>query len=552
MNRSSTPRLKRTSLSLNNEAILISHGVIGALFLYELFIVNLGLISKLVLGVIVVLVWLIGIARLKNIGDINNKPAFYTPLYHLLVGAAFVVFAKPGSMYIFVWLMLVYRANHAFGKKGALLSLASLSLTLELMIVKLLMRGDMVSGLLYTAGAQFLIIASISMFFVDNDTATLTEKKVLKKTAGEAELEGQRLLSLINSMADGVIATDEQGVIKLFNASALNILDTNTDLHDRNITDCVSIIDQSRTKIDVLGLVTSKKVVSIYTDYFLVYPDGDKINVFLSISPIKIGFNHESESGYIIAFRDITREKSLEEERNEFISVVSHELRTPIAITEANISNAQFIVTQGKDVGAVKNALEAAHRQALYLANMINDLSTLSRAERGKLDMIAEDISPLEIVRSLYDDYKRDAEDKKLELKTEIAENVPEMIRSNRLYVREIMQNFVTNSIKYTKEGHVLISVAPKDGGVEFSVRDTGIGISKADQKRVFDKFFRSEDYRTRESSGTGLGLYITQKLIKIIGAKVDLKSQLNVGSTFTIYVPSIENNPDNELKPVA
>jgi signal transduction histidine kinase len=97
--------------------------------------------------------------------------------------------------------------------------------------------------------------------------------------------------------------------------------------------------------------------------------------------------------------------------------------------------------------------------------------------------------------------------------------------------------------LKYTNEGITL--AAAQDGQqVRFSVTDTGIGISKSDQKRLFEKFFRSEDYRTRESSGTGLGLYVTLKLASKLSAKVEVASQLNKGSTFSISVPSL---PDPE-----
>ena len=96
-------------------------------------------------------------------------------------------------------------------------------------------------------------------------------------------------------------------------------------------------------------------------------------------------------------------------------------------------------------------------------------------------------------------------------------------------------------SIKYTKSGSIDITVRGRDKGIEFEVTDTGIGISKSDQKRVFDKFFRSEDFRTRESSGTGLGLYVTKKLMKLINGDISVKSKLNEGSTFTIFVPSLD-----------
>ena len=113
---------------------------------------------------------------------------------------------------------------------------------------------------------------------------------------------------------------------------------------------------------------------------------------------------------------------------------------------------------------------------------------------------------------------------------------------TSRLYLHEILQNFVTNSIKYTKKGGLVLSAKPITGGVEFSVKDTGIGISKSDKKRVFDKFFRSEDYRTRESNGTGLGLYVTMKLAKIINAKLRVESAINEGSEFFIEVPNLRS----------
>jgi two-component system, OmpR family, phosphate regulon sensor histidine kinase PhoR len=526
--------------SLSRESSVVAHGVICVLFLL-LLSQPAQPVSKAItaLGFITVL----GFGVLKFIKNefIEKHALIYVGVLHIAVASVLGLATNVGSMYFFLWAMLVYIANFYFNRKGAFISLLLLALTLEVSVARAALNSTDLIDLSLKAVLQWLIILGITLFFIDTESVTARQKQDLTASADQVELERERLLSLVNSMSDAVIATDDKGQVKLFNAAAMGILDTNKNLIGMMLGDFMSVIDQARTTVDILGLVTSKKVVSTYTDYFLVYEGGEKINIFLGISPIKLGYSHETESGFIITFRDITREKSLEEERNEFISVVSHELRTPIAITEANISNAQFIVDQGKDPGAIKSALEAAHRQALYLANMINDLSTLSRAERGKLDSVTEDISPIEIMRGLYDDYNKEAHQKGLELISEIPDGLPEAITSNRLYVREILQNFVTNAIKYTRDGTVTISAVAKNKGVEFSVKDTGIGISKSDQKRVFDKFFRSEDFRTRENSGTGLGLYITQKLMKLIQAEISMKSQLNVGSTFIVYIPSLE-----------
>ena len=362
-----------------------------------------------------------------------------------------------------------------------------------------------------------------------------------------ALLERQRLNTLINSMGDGVISTDEKGLIKLYNAAALNILDTNKSLQNKNIHEVMTIIDRSAKTVDLFSDAGNKNINITSNDVLLVYPDGEKINLYINIAPIKLSYGQNTERGFIVSFRDITHEKSLEEERNEFISVVSHELRTPIAITEASISNAQFIVEKGDNLPAVKLALKSAHRQILFLANMINDLSNLSRADRGNLNMEIEEINPQEILDSIVADYQKEAEIKGLNLDVECESSTPESILSNRLYVREILQNFVTNAIKYTKAGSISVKAYGTDGGLGFSVRDTGIGISKSDQKKVFDKFFRSEDFRTRENSGTGLGLYVTRKIMKLIGAEIKLESKLDVGTTFSVFIPDIGKTPTKD-----
>lgn len=353
-------------------------------------------------------------------------------------------------------------------------------------------------------------------------------------------LEHQQLRALINSMADGVIATDEQGKITMYNGAALNILDKNSALDASYIGNALKLIGENDQPIDSTRLIVSTKIQTISRDYRLKYSDGSIINVYLSIAPVKPGYGSVSQGGFVILVRDITKEKSLEDERDEFISVVSHELRTPVTIAEGNLSNAQIIMDRGNDQVKLKETLVQAHDQILFLASLINDLSTLSRAEHGTLDVDYVSINVPQLVQKLVDNYTPSVEKKGLKLFAEVDPTL-EVLQSSSLYVREILQNFITNAIKYTEQGHITISVKPANGGVKFIISDTGIGISKNDQERVFSKFFRSEDFRTRKNSGTGLGLYVTMKLAKMINAQVSLDSTLNQGSSFTIYIPNME-----------
>lgn len=355
-----------------------------------------------------------------------------------------------------------------------------------------------------------------------------------------AQLEHGRLTTLINSMADGVIAVDHEVKVVLYNGAALNILDINESIENTPLAHACRLIDAAGQPIDIEQLVKNTSIPTVNRDMCLKYADGSVINLYLSIAPVRLGYGETGDKGYVLMMRDITREKSLEEERNEFISVVSHELRTPVAITEGDVSNAEFIAEKTGSSEEIKKALKEAHNQVLFLAEMINDLSTLSRAERGILTLEVEAIDVQALLDEIKSSYQPQAELKGLVLRT-VAANQLQPLFSSRLYVREILQNFVTNALKYTQEGSVTITATSHENGIEIAVSDTGIGISKQDKQRVFEKFFRSEDYRTRASNGTGLGLYVTMKLVKLIKADITVDSELNKGSTFRVFIPNLE-----------
>lgn len=362
-----------------------------------------------------------------------------------------------------------------------------------------------------------------------------------KENIESAKLERERLNSLINSMADAVIATDEEGIILVYNAAALNIIDTNKSLNNEPIEDVLHVVDKNNQPIDIKKLIINTQTQQTSRDHKIKYPDESYANVYISIAPVKLGYGYKkNKQGFVVLLRDITKEKSLEEERDEFISVVSHELRTPIAIAEGEVGNAAFLSEKNNTNPQVINSLKQAHEQILFLSSMINDLATLSRAERGKLNVETEKINTFELVNQLESAYKPQAKAKGLEILTHTDPNL-EALNSSRLYVKEILQNFITNSIKYTDTGSVTISARNSDNGTKFEITDTGIGISKSDQEKIFDKFFRSEDFRTRANNGTGLGLYVTMKLARLINAEISVESELNKGSTFIINIPNLD-----------
>ncbi len=355
--------------------------------------------------------------------------------------------------------------------------------------------------------------------------------------------EHEEILTIVNNLADAVFSVDTSGIIRLHNAAGLNLLDTNTSITGKKLNDVFTLEDEDGKPVDLFKEVASVHTVTI-SDAFRMRFGDDVMRLEFTYAPIRSSFTAKNPSGtqqgYVIIARDVTRLKSLEEERDEFISVVSHELRTPVTVAEGTISNAQLMLERKiSDTNALKESLNEAHQQVVYLAKMVNDLSTLSRAERG-VAAEPEIIDVKELAHELYNEYHPEAKNAGLHLNLELDAHLGK-VNVSRLYLHELLQNFITNSIKYTKEGHVTLGIHTHNHELLFEVSDTGIGISKSDQAKVFDKFYRSEDYRTRETSGTGLGLYVTKKLAKKMGTSITLKSRLNHGSSFSFTLPVFE-----------
>jgi len=298
------------------------------------------------------------------------------------------------------------------------------------------------------------------------------------------------------------------------------------------------LVDKAGSQFDLFAAIKTANGSFTNRDLRLSLGENDHINVYVSSSPVRATFGDTTKTGYVLIIRDITREKNLEDERDEFISVVSHELRNPVAIAEGSLSNAVLLAERSHLPDTIVHTLHSSHEQIVFLASLINDLAMLSRADRGRLALSIDQVDIVELVNSLVHDYQPQAAKKGLELKAEAAKSLPKIF-SSQLYIREILQNFVTNALRYTAKGGITIKVSASDAGVSLSVADTGYGIDNNEQAKLFTKFFRSEDFRVRQINGTGLGLYVSAKLARLLGGSITLASELNKGSTFTLNLAS-------------
>jgi PAS domain S-box-containing protein len=459
--------------------------------------------------------------------------ALFMVIFHLLT-LLYVLFVSGFlSAFLSVWIVLMISTDLLYKARGFFLSFAALALAGALSVV---VRPEMPVNERIEVIQGIIVVGLIGYVIAKIRSITDHERNALHRTKEQESFQRERLLALVNSMGDAVVTTNEQGTIKVYNAALLGLLDTNASLTGKNIDDVLELRDRNKRKVSIVQDAQTARKVFSRTDLMHRFSKDEVMRLYINVAPIHPGYQSPAERGYIFIIRDITKEKTLEDERDEFISVVSHELRTPVAIAEGNLSNILLLQERGAAPDMVKNALSDAHQQIMYLAKIVNDLSTLSRAERGIDSEGTEQIDIKEFLTELYKKYLPQAQKQKLHLNLDLSPQLPS-VHSSRLYLEEIMQNFVTNALKYTRSGSITIIGHSTDDGLYLAVKDTGIGISKSDQHHIFEKFYRSEDYRTRESSGTGLGLYISQKLASKLNIKVSFESRLNHGSTFSLFI---------------
>lgn len=484
-------------------------------------------------------IWLaVGIWQFLQPGGHEKSIAIRLTFYHLLSSMYLLFITGMSTPFTAAWIILLVVAGIYFGALGVWLSLGIFTATILLDII--IWEGT------HTAILQNVAVLIAVLFSGIIAMTILRLQRVDREEIAEShERENAKqdeMLTTINSITDGVISIDQGGLVKMYNSAALDLLDTNKDLTQHHIDEVLPLIDESGGGVETWKLISTNKTVHTYEDLRYSVGNDEQIRLEIVISPIHKAYRnaHSDHGGYILILRDITKAKSLEEERDEFISVVSHELRTPITIVEGTLSNLAYMMDKlDVDKDTIQEQVNAAHSQTLFLAKMMNDLSTLSRAERGIGDD-TEVIDVKELGHKLFEEYQASAAEKGLKLNLDLDSSLGE-VETSRLYLEELLQDFITNAIKYTKKGSVTIKFSKKQKNVTFAITDTGIGVSKTDQAKIFEKFYRSEDYRTRETGGTGLGLYVAAKLAKKLTTKIHLQSRLNHGSTFSFTLTATD-----------
>jgi len=231
--------------------------------------------------------------------------------------------------------------------------------------------------------------------------------------------------------------------------------------------------------------------------------------------------------------------------KSEFLATMSHEIRTPMnaVLGFTNILESMLIEKKAQSY------VQAIASSGKTLLSLINDILDLSKIEAGKLEINLEPVDLAAVVQDIQQIFQHKADQQGLELIAQIDDALPGAILLDEVRMRQILFNLMGNAIKFTKSGTVKIIVnchesspiEPEKIGLKIAVKDTGIGIAPEHQQKIFEAFTQSDSQTTRQYGGTGLGLAITQRLIELLGSTITLESELGQGSTFTIWLPSVE-----------
>jgi signal transduction histidine kinase len=224
--------------------------------------------------------------------------------------------------------------------------------------------------------------------------------------------------------------------------------------------------------------------------------------------------------------------------KSQFLANMSHELRTPLnailGYTELMADGAY-----GEPSEKMMGILKRLESNGKHLLGLINDVLDLSKIEAGQLILELSDYSVQDIAQTVRSTLEPLATDKKLGFKVEVAAELPAG-RGDGRRLTQVLINLVGNAIKFTDAGEVVIKAAATDGSFHLSVRDTGPGISAADQTRLFQEFQQADNAITKKKGGTGLGLAISKRIIEMHGGKIWVDSQVGQGSTFSFTLPVV------------
>lgn len=349
----------------------------------------------------------------------------------------------------------------------------------------------------------------------------------IKDNVTTIEEEKNKMTAILMYMTDGVMAFDSKGELIHINRAAIRIIGKTPY---ENIT-FSEFFDEIGADI-TLSEISFRKNETITRDIMI----GNKhIQLFFATS----GTRKDAMSAIIVMLRDVTEQKRLEMTRREFVSNVSHELRTPI--TTMKTYSETLLESDDIPPDMQKSFLQVMQSEADRMARLVSDLLDLSKLDYNAQDMQKDHFD----LRSLLEDVVRklslEATARGQNLSLSFA-NTLKPFFGNRDRIEQVLTNILSNAMKYTPDGgEIRVSAGNIYDSIYIKVKDTGVGIPKEDLQHVFERFYRVDKARSRESGGTGLGLAIAKEIVEAHGGEIKLESEYGKGTLVTIKFPAAQ-----------
>ncbi len=344
--------------------------------------------------------------------------------------------------------------------------------------------------------------------------------------------ERDKTLAVITNFTDGLVVLDKENKVSLVNPRAEGFFNIKAqDIIGKSVSE-LSSFPKLKSLTDLLTRRPGQAVKAIFREELLL-----KKNLTLEVSTISVRRAKEKIENLII-LHDVTREKIIERLKTEFVSLSAHQLRTPLSAIKWTLR----MLLDG-DLGEIteeqREYIEETYKSNEGMIGLINDLLDVTRIEEGRYIYKPVFTQIESLVQSVITSYKEQIKRKKIKLGFKKTEKKLPLVKVDVEKMSVAIQNLIDNAIRYTpREGEVRVSLKYAKKEVEFSVRDTGIGIPKEQQKRVFTKFFRGVNAMRLETRGSGLGLYITKNIIEAHGGKIWFESKEGQGTTFHFTLP--------------
>ncbi len=337
----------------------------------------------------------------------------------------------------------------------------------------------------------------------------------------ELESEHNHLKAVLRSMEEGVMVTDQQGRITAVNPALNRIFNLNSDPLGKNP---LEVFRSVQVQSGIQAVLEQGKASRCEVE-------ADDRRLAAAFAPIRTG---EEVRGVVTVFHDLTELRRLERIRKDFVGNVSHELRTPLT----SISGySETLLERGGLDDIQQKFLEKIHLKSGQVNEIVTDLLELSRLESGDLEPSYTTVS----LKALEEELRYALGAPLAERGIDLVFRNPsdeETFRAPEVHLRRILLNLLDNAVKYTEKGQVEVLLEREDGGLTFSVRDTGMGIADPDLDRVFERFYRGAQARAESPGGTGLGLSIVKHLVELLGGSIRLESKLHEGTTVTFTIP--------------